>query len=83
MSGNFNFIDNFDSIDESQFNKLILKNDAPFIQYPFLKALENSGCVGRDLGWTPKHLVKSNKNVLSGHNSKEIIIVAIIRRKLL
>ena len=66
MSANFNFIDNFDSIDESQFNKLMLKNDAPFIQYPFLKALENSGCVGRDLGWTPKHLVKSNKNVLSG-----------------
>ena len=66
MSANFNFINNFDSIDESEFNKLILKDDAPFIQYPFLKALENSGCVGRDLGWTPKHLVKSNKNVLSG-----------------
>ena len=66
MSTDLNFVDNFDSIDEAQFSKLIRKNDAPFIQYPFLKALENSGCVGRDLGWTPKHLVKSNKNVLSG-----------------
>jgi len=66
MSTNLNFVDNFDSIDEAQFSKLIRKNDAPFIQYSFLKALENSGCVGRDLGWTPKHLVKSNKNVLSG-----------------
>ena len=66
MSTNLNFVDNFDSIDETQFSKLIRKNDAPFIQYSFLKALENSGCVGRDLGWTPKHLVKSNENVLSG-----------------
>ena len=66
MSTNLNFVDNFDSIDEAQFSKLIRKNDAPFIQYSFLKALENSGCVGRDLGWTPKHLVKSNENVLSG-----------------
>ena len=66
MSTNLNFVVNFDSIDEAQFSKLIRKNDAPFIQYSFLKALENSGCVGRDLGWTPKHLVKSNENVLSG-----------------
>ena len=66
MSTNLNFVDNFDSIDEAQFSKLIRKNDAPFIQYSFLKALENSGCVGRNLGWTPKHLVKSNENVLSG-----------------
>ena len=66
MSTNLNFVDNFDSIDEAQYDKLIRKNDAPFIQYSFLKALENSGCVGRDLGWTPKHLVKSNENVLSG-----------------
>jgi len=66
MSANLNFVDNFDSIDEVQFSKLIRKNDAPFIQYSFLKALENSGCVGRDLGWTPKHLVKSSENVLSG-----------------
>ena len=66
MSTDLNFVDNFDSIDETQFSKLIRKNDAPFIQYSFLRALENSGCVGRDLGWTPKHLVKSNENVLSG-----------------
>ncbi len=66
MSTDLNFVDNFDSIDEAQFSKLIRKNDAPFIQYSFLKALENSGCVGRDLGWTPKHLVKSNENVLRG-----------------
>ena len=66
MSTNLNFVDNFDSIDEAQYSKLIRKNDAPFIQYSFLKAIENSGCVGRDLGWTPKHLVKSNENVLSG-----------------
>ena len=62
VPSNLNFVDKFDSIDEAQFSKLIRKNDAPFIQYSFLKALENSGCVGRDLGWTPKHLVKLNEN---------------------
>ena len=66
MKTNFKFIENFDALDESQFNKLIREDDAPFIKYPFLKALENSGCVGRELGWAPKHLVKSNKNVISG-----------------
>tara|TARA_B100001057_G_scaffold243302_1_gene243650 strand:- start:1448 stop:2584 length:1137 start_codon:yes stop_codon:yes gene_type:complete len=66
MSTNFNFIDHFDSIDESQFNKLIRKEDAPFIQYSFLRALENSRCVGKDLGWTPKHLIESNENIISG-----------------
>ena len=66
MITNLNFVDNFDSIYEAEFSKLMRKNDAPFIQYSFLRALENSGCVGRDLGWTPKHLVKSNENVLSG-----------------
>ena len=52
MSTNLNFVDNFDSIDEAQYSKLIRKNDAPFIQYSFLKALENSGCVGSCLLYT-------------------------------
>ena len=52
MSTDLNFVDNFDSIDEAQFSKLIRKNDAPFIQYSFLKALENSGCVGRAVSYT-------------------------------
>ena len=66
MEMDLNFVENFDCIKESQFNKLIREDDAPFIQYPFLKALEKSGCVGRDSGWIPKHLVKSNKNSMSG-----------------
>ena len=63
---NLNFIENFNSIDKSQFDELMREDDAPFIQYPFLKALENSGCVGRELGWTPKHLIGSKNNIMSG-----------------
>ncbi len=29
----------------------------PFVSYAFLKALEDSGCVGERTGWLPRHLV--------------------------
>lgn len=29
----------------------------PFLSHAFLQALEESGCVGRTSGWTPRHLV--------------------------
>ncbi len=31
--------------------------DSPFLTHRFLKALEDSGSVGRGTGWTPRHLV--------------------------
>ncbi len=31
--------------------------DQPFLSYAFLEALEASGCVGRDTGWLPRHVV--------------------------
>jgi len=31
--------------------------DNPFLGHAFLDALETSGCVGGDTGWTPRHLV--------------------------
>lgn len=30
--------------------------DCPFLRHEFLAALEHSGCVGGDTGWTPAHL---------------------------
>lgn len=31
--------------------------ECPFLRHEFLAALEHTGCVGRDTGWTPAHLV--------------------------
>ncbi|HEY0663700.1 MAG TPA: GNAT family N-acetyltransferase, partial [Thiobacillaceae bacterium] len=33
-----------------------LAGDSPFLQHAFLDALENTGCVGADVGWEPVHL---------------------------
>ena len=33
----------------------------PFVSYDFLHALEESGCVGEDSGWTPVHLAASDE----------------------
>ena len=66
MKTNMKFISDFSSLDESEYNKLLYANDAPFISYSFLKALENSGSVGNATGWQPNHLASFNKNKLSG-----------------
>lgn len=43
-------------IDEAHWNALV-HSDAPFLRHEFLSALEDSGCVSTDTGWTPCHLV--------------------------
>ncbi len=34
-----------------------LQRQNPFLSHAFLKALEDSGCVGPKTGWTPRHLI--------------------------
>ena len=41
---------------QSDWNSLN-QNDYPFTKYQFLSALETSGCVGKDTGWHPRHIV--------------------------
>lgn len=36
----------------------------PFVSHAFLKALEDSGCVGSGTGWTPRHLMLHNHDGL-------------------
>jgi predicted N-acyltransferase len=33
-----------------------LAGESPFLQHAFLQALEDTGCVGADIGWEPVHL---------------------------
>lgn len=37
-------------------NGLLSSDDAPFLDERFLRALEESGCVAPETGWTPQHL---------------------------
>lgn len=48
------------SIPKEHWDVLLPDDAAPFLRYEFLHALEVSGCVTPETGWTPSHLVKLN-----------------------
>lgn len=52
----FRFINGLSDISPSDWDRL-RPSDYPFLSSGFLGALETSGCVGGDSGWTPMHLV--------------------------
>ena len=43
---------------------VVCGTDYPFIRHEFLSALEQSGAVSIETGWTPNHLVIYDKNIL-------------------
>ncbi|MEC7545321.1 MAG: GNAT family N-acetyltransferase [Pseudomonadota bacterium] len=46
------------SIPKEKWDALLPDNAAPFLRYDFLHALEATGCVSPETGWTPSHLLK-------------------------
>jgi len=50
------FFPNIADIDPGEWNGLF-RSTNPFVCHRFLSALERSGCVGKDTGWEPRHLV--------------------------
>ncbi len=50
------FIDAINQIPAKPWNAL-LDSDYPFARHEFLSALEDSGCLGRERGWQPHHLL--------------------------
>lgn len=49
------FLDGIREIDEERWQGLV-EGASPFLEYGFLAALEETGCVGPRTGWTPKPL---------------------------
>lgn len=45
------------AIPKDQWDALLPDNAGPFLRYDFLHALESSGSVSVDTGWTPSHLI--------------------------
>ena len=66
MSSELQFIENFSSINEDEFKRILNKNDSPFIKYPFLRALEESNSVCEISGWKPSHLIELENKKLKG-----------------
>lgn len=48
-------VPSIDRIEAADWNRCAGTSN-PFVQHAFLKALEESGCVGREAGWLPHHL---------------------------
>ena len=49
-------IASIDEVEPRAWDALLPPETPPFVQHAFLAALEASGCVGGDTGWTPAHL---------------------------
>jgi predicted N-acyltransferase len=49
-------VDRISSIPRHQWNSLLEPDDSPFVEWDWLHALEESGCVGQRAGWMPAHL---------------------------
>ena len=65
MTQNFKFIEEINSIQKTDFDKLVDVSDSPFINYGYLFSLENSHCVSRDTGWQPNHLISIDNKAFS------------------
>jgi len=53
---NARFLSSILEIDSAKWDKLVPQN-YPFAKHGFLAALEKSGCVGGNSGWSPQHLL--------------------------
>lgn len=51
----FEIVDGLDVVDAAAWDALA--GSQPFVRHAFLQALEQTGCVGGDSGWTPRHLL--------------------------
>jgi hypothetical protein len=54
------------AIDEATWDAFEGPNEAPFLRFAFLDALEKTGCVGGDTGWIPHHLAFYENDALVG-----------------
>jgi predicted N-acyltransferase len=81
-----NVIDRIDAVPAAEWDALSGNGaagpDNPFLRHAFLKALEDSGSVGRKTGWLPQHLILADESgalqaaspmYVKGHSQGEYI----------
>jgi uncharacterized protein len=49
-------LDGMRDVDESAWNRLLAPDSSPFLEWAWLEALEQTGCVGAERGWLPRHV---------------------------
>ncbi|MBU2881076.1 GNAT family N-acetyltransferase [Psychrosphaera sp. I2R16] len=60
-----NVADSYTALSDQQIDFIFGHSDSPFNQFGFLKALEDSGCIGLNTGWLPKyHLIYEQDTLL-------------------
>jgi len=55
-------IGNLAEVSAGEWHAIVPSNAGPFLSYAFLSALEHCGCVGKNTGWKPAHLVLKSPN---------------------
>jgi len=55
------------SISSESWNACVQSTDSPFVEYSWLRCLEESGCVSSETGWVPQHLSMQINNVTMGY----------------
>jgi len=60
----FEIVDDLGAVDAAAWDALA--GPQPFVRHAFLHALEQTGCVGGDTGWTPRHLLLKRAGALVG-----------------
>lgn len=60
-----NVYNSITSLDKEKYNKIV-DPENPFLEYEFLEAFEQSGCVGPHTTWNPRYIVLTDKNRIVG-----------------
>jgi len=60
----FEIVDDLSAVDAAAWDALA--GPQPFVRHAFLHGLEQTGCVGGDTGWTPRHLLLRRDGALVG-----------------
>src|SRR6266481_9459881 len=50
-------VEGIDKISRDAWNNLLAPDDSPFVEWDWLRAMEQSGSAARDTGWAPYHLI--------------------------
>ncbi|MFZ0678897.1 GNAT family N-acetyltransferase [Candidatus Binatus sp.] len=54
---NVAIVEGIDKIPRDAWDNLLAPDDSPFVEWDWLRAMENSGSAARDTGWAPYHLI--------------------------
>ena len=60
----FSTLNSVTEIPSDEWNSKLPPSATPFLSHEFLNALEASGCVSAETGWTPSHLISEDRSLI-------------------